>query len=124
MLAPFNLSPSQLNTNAYKILAGMHILWRQLFKDYLTVEEVYYLFKPSSTKSEVGYIFLALWEKKKIMMANLSSTCDGWKEKNLRVGGNFDPFSSVAGAQPVPRNYNVPDKCKLRKFLFFFAIPS
>ena len=43
-------------------------------------------------------------------MMNLSSSCEGWKEKNFWVGGNFDPFSSIAGAQPVPRNYNVPGK--------------
>ena len=88
----------------------MHILSRQLFEDDLAVEEVCYLYKPSSKKSVVGYFFLAPWEKKKIMMTNLSSSCEGWKEKNFWVGGNFDPFSSIAGAQPVPRNYNVPGK--------------
>ena len=110
--------------NANKIMAGIHILWRKLFKDDFSVEEVCYLYKPSSKKSEVGYFFLAQSKKKKIMMMNLSSSCEGWKEKNFWVGGNFDPFSSIAGAQPVPRNYNVPEKYKLRKFLFFLAIPS
>ena len=42
------------------------------------------------------------------MMTNLSSSCEGWKDKNFWVGGSFDPFSSVAGAQSVLRNYNVP----------------
>ena len=59
VLAHFNLSPSQLNLNAYKVLERMHILWRQLFEDDLTIEEVCYLYKPSSKKSEVGYFFLA-----------------------------------------------------------------
>ena len=109
-MAHFNLSPSQLNPNTYKVLAEMHIIWRQLFEDDLTVKEVCYLYKPSSKKSEVGYFFLASSEKKKIMMTNLSSSYESWKEKNFWVGGNFDPFSSVVGAQPVPRNYNVLGK--------------
>ena len=60
VLAHFNLSPSQLNPNAYKILAGMHILWRQLFEEDLTVDEVCYLYKPFSKKSEAGYFFFPL----------------------------------------------------------------
>ena len=81
-----------------------------LFEVDLTVEEVCCLYKPSSKKSEVGYFFLAPWEMKRIMMTNLSSSCEGWKDKNFWVGGNFDPFSSVEGARPVPKNYNVPGK--------------
>ena len=88
----------------------MHIIWRLLFGVDLTVENVYFLYKPSSKKSEVGYFFLAPWQKKKIMMTNLSSSCEGWKDNNFWVGGNFDPFSSVEGARPVPKNYNVPSK--------------
>ena len=80
------------------------------FEINLSVEEVCHLYKPSSKKSEAGYFFLALWEKKKILMTNLSSSCEGWKDKNFWVGGNFDSFSSVKGARPVPRNYNVPGK--------------
>ena len=95
----------------------MHILWRQLFEDDLIVEEVCYLYKPYSKKSEVGYFFLAQSKKKKIMMMNLSSSSEGWKEKNFWVGRNFDPFSSVAGARPILSNYYVPGKLKLRKFL-------
>ena len=79
VIAHLNLFPSQLNPNAYKILAGMHILWRQLFEEDLTVEEVCHLYKPSSKKSEAGYLFYAPWTKKKIMMTNLSSFCEGWK---------------------------------------------
>ena len=79
VLAYFNLFPSQLNQNAYKILAGMHILWRQLFEEDLAVEEVCHLYKPSSKNFEAGYFFYAPWTKKKIMMTNLSSSCDGWK---------------------------------------------
>ena len=60
------------------------------------MEEVCNLYKPSSKKSEVGYFFLAPWEKKKIMMINLSSSCEGCKDKNFWVKGNFDTFSSVA----------------------------
>ena len=80
VLAHFGLSPSQLNPNAYKIMAGMHILWRKLFEVDLTVEEACFLYKPSSKKSEVGYFCLAPMEKKKIMMMNLSSSCEGWKK--------------------------------------------
>ena len=104
------MSSSQLNPNSYKVLAGMHILLRQLFEDDLTVEEVCYLYKPSSKKFEVSYFFLAPWEKKNIMMMNLSSSYKFWKEKNFWVGGNFDPFNSITGAQPVQKNYNVPGK--------------
>ena len=74
------------------------------------MEEVCHLYKPSSKKSEAGYFFLEPWEKKKILMTNLSSSCEGWKDKNFWVGGNFDPFSSVEGAKPVPRNYKVPSR--------------
>ena len=74
------------------------------------MEEVCHLYKPFSKKSEAGYFFLAPWEKKKILMMNLSSSCEGWKDKNFWVGGNFDPFGSVEGARSVPRNYNVPCK--------------
>ena len=89
-------------------MVGMHILWRQLFEVDLSMEEVCYLYKPSSKKSKVGYFFLAPWEKKKIMMTNLSSSYERWKDKNFWVGGNFNPFSSVARAQSIPRNYTVP----------------
>ena len=68
------------------------------------------MYKPSPKKSEAGYFFLALWEKKKIIMTNSSSSCEGWKDKNFWVGGNFDPSSSVEGARIVSRNYNVPVK--------------
>ena len=83
VLACFDLSLSQVNPNAYKIMAEMHILWRKLFEDDLFVEEVCYLYKPSSKKSEVGYFFLASWKKKKIMMTNLSFSYEGWKDKNF-----------------------------------------
>ena len=59
VLAHFGLSPSQLNSNTYKIMAGMDILWRKIFEVDLSVEEVCFLCKPSSKKSEVGYFFLA-----------------------------------------------------------------
>ena len=59
-LAHWCLSSSQLKPNAYNILEGIHILWRRLFEDDLTVEKVCYLYKSSSKKSEVGYFFLAL----------------------------------------------------------------
>ena len=85
-------------------------MWRLLFGVVLTAKEVCFLYKPSSKKSEVGYFFLAAWEKKKIMMTNLSSSYEGWKDKNFWVGENFDPFSSVKGARAVSRNYNVPSK--------------
>ena len=91
-------------------MAGMHILWRMWFEADPSVEEVCLLYKPSSKKFEVGYFFLAPWEKKKVLMTNLSSSYEGWKDKNFWVGGNLDPFSSVKGARPVPRNYNVPGK--------------
>ena len=58
-------------------MAGMHILWRRLFKVDLAMEEVCCLYKPSSKKLEVGYFFLAPWENKKIMVTNLSSSCEG-----------------------------------------------
>ena len=110
VLVHWGLAPSQLNPNAYKILAGLHILWRTWFEAGISVEEVCHLYKPSSKKSEAGYFFLAPWEKKKILMTNLSSSCEGWKDKNFSVVGNYDPFSSMEGARPVPRNNNVPGK--------------
>ena len=54
VLANWGLAPSQLNPNAYKIMAGMHILWRPRFGVDPSVEEVYHLYK----KSEAGYFFL------------------------------------------------------------------
>ena len=57
-------------------MAEIHILWRKLFEVDLSVEEVCFLYKPSSKKSEVGYFFLSPWEKNKIMMMNLSSSCE------------------------------------------------
>ena len=110
VLVNWGLAPSQLNPNAYKIMTGMPILWRRWFESDPSVEEVCHLYKPFSKKFEAGYFFLALWEKKKILMTNLSSSCEGWKDKNFWVGGNFDPFSSVEEAIPVSRNYNVPGK--------------
>ena len=89
-------------------MAGLHILWRQWFESDISVEEVCHLYKPSSKKSEVGYFLLAPWEKKKILMANLSSSCEGWKDKNFWVGGNFDPEGSISRTLPVPRVYQVP----------------
>ena len=59
VLAHWGLAPSQINPNAYKIMARMHILCRMLFETDLLVEEVCHLYKPSSKKSEVGYFFLA-----------------------------------------------------------------
>ena len=91
-------------------------MWRLLFGVDLTAEEVCFLYKPSSKKSEAGYFFLALWEKRKIMTTNLLSSCEGWKDKNFWIGSNFDPFSSVEEERPAPRNYNVPP--------FYFLMPS
>ena len=85
-------------------------MWRLLFGAELIAKEVCCLYKPSSKKSDVGYSFLAPWEKKKIMTTNLSSSCEGWKDNNFWVERNFDPFSSVEGAKPVPKNYNVLGK--------------
>ena len=76
VLAHYGLFPSQLNLNAYKIMAEIHILWRKMFGVNLTAEEVCYVYKPSSKKSKVGYFFLTPWEKKNIMMTNLSSSCE------------------------------------------------
>ena len=53
------------------------------FEADISVEEVCHLYKPSSKKSNAGYFFLAPWEKKKILMTNLSSSCEGWKDKNF-----------------------------------------
>ena len=101
---------SQLNPYGYKIMAGMHILWRLVFGVDLSAKEVCCFYKPSSKKSKMEYFFLAPWEKKKIIITNLSSSCEGWKDKNFLVGGNFAPFSSLKGARPVPTKYNVPGK--------------
>ena len=108
VLAHWGLAPSQLNPNAYKIMAGMHIFWRVWFTEDVTMEEVCHLYKPSSKKSEAGYFFLAPWEKKKILMTNLSSSCEGWKDRNFWVGGDFDPCGSEEGAPTLPRAYQVP----------------
>ena len=78
VLAHYGLSPSQ-----YKIMAEMYILWKRMFEVDLTAEKVCYIYKPSSNKREVGYFFLAPWEKKKIVMTNLSYSCERWKEKNV-----------------------------------------
>ena len=120
VLAHWGLAPSQLNPNAYKIMAGMHILWRLWFEVDISVEEVCYLYKPSSKKSEVGYFFLAPWEKKKILMTNLSSSCEGWKDRNFWVGGDFDPCGSTRGAQPLPRAYQIPGESSDSRFSFYF----
>ena len=122
ILAHWGLAPSQLNPNAYKIMAGMHILWRMWFAVDVSVEEVCYLYKPSSKKSEVGYFFLAPWEKKKILMTNLSSSCEGWKDRNFWVGGDFDPCGSVQGAPTLPRAYQVPGEFRILIFLPSFLL--
>ena len=89
------------------------------------MEEVCHLYKPSCKKSEAGYFFLALWEKKKILMTNLSSSCEGWKDKNFWVGGNFDPCGSIQGTPPIPRVYQVPGKPPdSQLFPFLFACRS
>ena len=62
VLVHWGLAPSQLNPNAYKIMARMHILWRMWFETDPSVEEVCHLYKPSSKKSEAGYFFLVPWE--------------------------------------------------------------
>ena len=98
VLANWGLALSQLNPNAYKIMTGMHILWRLWFGVNPSVEEVCHLYKPSSKKSEAGYFFLAPWEKKKIMMTNLSSSCEGWKDKNFWVGGELRPVRLHSGS--------------------------
>ena len=100
-------------------MAGMHILWRLWFEVDVSVEEVCYLYKPSSKKSEVGYFFLAPWEKKKILMTNLSSSCEGWKDRNFWLGGDFDPCGSVRGAQPLPRAYQVPGESSDSRSSFY-----
>ena len=91
-----------------------------MFEVDLTAEVVCHIY--SSKKSKVGYFFLAPWEKKKIKMTNLSSSCEGLKDKNFWVGDNFNPFSSVARAQSVPINYNVSVSSLLRIFIFSFSI--
>ena len=58
------------------------------------------------------------------MMTNLSSSCEGWKDKNFWVGGNFDPFSSEKGARPVPRNYNIPGKYLAQRSPLYFLLHS
>ena len=100
-------------------MAGMHILWRLRFGVDPLVEEVCHLYKPSSKKSEAGYFFLAPWEKKKILMTNLSSSCEGWKDRNFWVGGDFDLCGSTQGAQPLPRAYQVPGK----SYSILFSLP-
>ena len=86
----------------------------------VTVEEVCYLYKPSSKKSEAGYFFLVPWEKKKkILMTNLSSSCEGWKDRNFWVGGDFDPCGSVRGAQPLQRAYQVPGESSDSRSSFY-----
>ena len=102
-------------------MAGMHILWRMWFEVDPSVEEACHLYKPSSKKSEAGYFFLAPWEKKKIMMTNLPSSCKGWKDRKFWVGGDFDPCGSTQGTPPIPRAYQVPGKSSysiLSLFLF------
>ena len=118
VLANWGLALSQLNPNTYKIMAGMHILWRLWFGVDPSVEEVCHLYKSSSKKSEAGY-FLSPWEKKKILMTNLSSSCEGWKDRNFWVGGDFDPCGSTQAAQPLPRAYQVPGK----SYSILFSLP-
>ena len=116
VLANWGFAPSQLNPNAYKIMAGMHILWRLRFGVDPSVEEVCHLYKPSSKKSEAGYFFMAPWEKKKILMTNLSSSCEGWKDRNFWVGG----ISTRAAPPREVSPFLEPTKFLVSCILYFY----
>ena len=72
----YDFSPSQFNLNAYKIMAGMYVLWKRTFGINLTIEEFCFLYKRYSKRSKGGSYFLALYEKKGLIILNLPSSCE------------------------------------------------
>lgn len=98
----YELVPSQLNPNTYKLMARMHVLWRQLEFGDLSPEEFYHVYRPASQKTNTGYIFMRPWQKNLMVMGILSSSCGKWMDKNFWLGGNFDPFNYGAGQVEIP----------------------
>ena len=120
VLAHFDHSPSQLNPNAYMIRAGMHILWRKLFENDLSMEEVCYLYKPSSKKSEVGYFFLALGKRKKLWWPTCPPPARDIKTRTSRSGVTSTP--SVPSQEPRASRGTMMSLVSfiLREFFFSF----
>lgn len=110
LLNYYELAPSQLNPNVYKLMAGMHVLrFQPKFED-LSPEEFCHMYRLASQKTSPGYFFMRPWQKNQALMENLSSSCDGWKDKNFWLGENFGPLSSVGGRVGVLRNYRAHGK--------------
>ena len=58
-----------------------------------------------------------------MLMTNLYSSCEGWKDRNFWVGGDFDPCGSVEGAPILLRAYQVPGEFGfLRSFSSFLVL--
>ena len=58
------------------------------------------------------------------MLIDLSSSREGWEDKNFWVRGNFDPFSSIAGAHGIRMNYNVLGEFLTYNFLLLLFLSS
>ena len=64
ILNHFELAPSQLSPNAYKLIAGTFILWRKVFGEDLPMNIFCHIYKPSSKAADMGYYYFTPYERK------------------------------------------------------------
>ena len=109
VLNSLNLSPTQLNPNAYRIMACTCIVWRRMGESTLTPREFLHLYCLRGIPLEKGYYYFSKYDGGSHLIGSIPSSCEGWKDRNFWLGGNFDPESSRPGAVAIPRNYRLLD---------------
>ena len=122
VLKSLNVSLTQLNPNAYRIMACTCIVWRKMGESTLTSREFLHLYCLRGVPLEKGYYYFFKYDGGSHLIGGIPSSCEGCKDCNFWLGGNFDPESSRPGAVAISHNYRLLDLSAWVVFLGYFLL--
>ena len=108
LLVRLGLGICQFNSNAWRLIISMQILWREVFEGDrpLTVDEFLFYYKPSEINQSLGFYQFTARGKDCRLIKSLASFDRNWKSKFIFVSGFWagnlvdvgrDPFAPFSG---------------------------
>ena len=125
LLVRLGLGICQFNSNAWRLIISMQILWREVFGEDrpLIVDEFLFCYKPSKINQSLGFYQFTARGKDCRLIKSLVSSDRNWKLEFIFVSGNpvdvgRDPFA------PYSRNLGNlrPEGTSLPFFFFLFSL--
>ncbi|KAL9431579.1 hypothetical protein AB3S75_026717 [Citrus x aurantiifolia] len=110
ILNGLNLAPGQLNSNGWRVLSGLFILWDRCCQSEPTVDEVKHLYQLKSSPKDAGWYYFQSSTKSRKPITDLPTGGGGtWKRKFFFSGGLWGQVAQINGKDcRIPPRFTVP----------------